>query len=265
MSASSSPTPLPGHAPAVVSPTRTALSPIDRLIVAFDVESPAEALAWGERLKGNLRWVKIGSKLFTAGGPALLAGLQAQGYSVFLDLKFHDIPEVVAGAVREAVRQQVSIITLHAAGGKRMMAAAVEAARSEALRLGTAPPLLLGVTVLTSLGSTDLEDLGWGTDPGVVVDRLARLAADSGMSGVVCSPLEIARVKAAHPSRVVLTPGVRPAGPEFSTRADDQVRVATPSEALRAGADYLVVGRPILQAPDPLRALLAVLKELSSC
>lgn len=233
--------------------------PTERLILALDLDDTTQALTWAQRLQGRLTWLKVGSKLFTAGGPPFIKALQDLGFRIFLDLKYHDIPEVVAGAVREATRLGVSMITLHASGSRTMLQQAARAGQELAESLGIPRPLLLGVTVLTSLGADELALLGLGHDAGPVVDRLAALAMDSGLDGIVCSPLEIGRVRARHPHAVILTPGIRPASAETppgqSLPADDQVRIATPAQAIQSGADYLVVGRPILKAPDPVSAL----------
>jgi len=238
--------------------------PTERLILALDLDDTTQALTWAQRLQGRLTWVKVGSKLFTAGGPPFIRALLDLGFRVFLDLKYHDIPDVVAGAVREATRLGVSMVTLHASGSRTMLEQAARAGQETAEALGTTRPLLLGVTVLTSLGSDELALLGLGSDAGLVVDRLATLAMNAGLDGIVCSPLEIERVRARHPQAVILTPGIRPAPTEAPSGqplpADDQVRVATPADALRRGADYLVVGRPILRAPDPLSALTRMLE-----
>jgi orotidine-5'-phosphate decarboxylase len=241
--------------------------PLDRLVFALDVDTAADALAWADRLHGALRWLKVGPKLFTGNGPQLIDALIDRGFRIFLDLKFHDIPEVVAGAVREATRRRVSMLTLHTTGGARMMQAAATAAREEGSRLGIDPLLLLGVTVLTSLGAADLAPLGFAEGPEALVPRLATLAVRSGLDGVVCSPREIGLVKAVEPGAAVLTPGIRPAtlsddGRPIDVPGDDQVRIATPAEAIRAGADFLVIGRPIRLAPDPLRAIERVLIEM---
>ncbi len=244
----------------------------DRLVLALDVDAPMEVETWLDRLQDSVRWLKIGPRLFTGSGPALIDALVARDFRVFLDLKFHDIPEVVAGAVREAVRRGVSMLTMHTSGGLRMMQAAVEAARDEASRRNTPPPILLGVTVLTSLTSEDLLELGFQHGAEESVDRLARLAHRAGLDGVVCSPLEVSRVKGLEGGAlVVLTPGIRPSASvafapgreEGSSHApDDQRRIATPAQAVRSGADFLVVGRPILRAADPEEAIAQVLREI---
>jgi orotidine-5'-phosphate decarboxylase len=194
--------------------------------------------------------VKVGKELFATGGPLLVTRLRAMGFDVFVDLKFHDIPNTVAAACRAAAADGAWMLDVHASGGRRMM----EAAR-EALEPFRQRPLLVAVTVLTSMEAADLAEVGVGDDPEAQVLRLARLARDSGMDGVVCSPRE-ARLLREHcgPGFVLVTPGVRPP----QTAADDQARIATPADAIAAGAHYLVVGRPITQAADPVAALAAI-------
>jgi orotidine-5'-phosphate decarboxylase len=244
--------------PEGAAPTTSAA---ERLIVALDVATADEAREAFAALRGTAGMFKIGSQLFTAEGPSLVRELRAAGARLFLDLKFHDIPNTVAAASREAVRLGASIFDLHAAGGSEMMRRAAEAANEEAARLGVEPPLLVGVTVLTSADRATLEETGIG-DVSIErqVARLARLAAESGLGGVVASPHEIGLVRAAagRTDFAVVTPGVRPA----SVSHDDQKRVMTPGEAVRAGADYIVVGRAILKAPDPTRAAREIVAEM---
>lgn len=198
--------------------------------------------------------LKVGKEMFTRYGPALVERLTAKGYHVFLDLKFHDIPQTVAAACAAAADLGVWMVNLHASGGRRMM----EAAR-ERLAGVMDPPLLIAVTLLTSLDASDLEAIGCPGEPHQRVLRLASLAHDAGLDGIVCSPQEAAPVRAALGAAFVLvTPGVRPAGAAL----DDQKRVLTPAEALAAGADYLVIGRPITAAPDPLVALARIEESL---
>jgi orotidine-5'-phosphate decarboxylase len=239
---------------------RPDLSPRDRLAVAIDVPGLDEAETLLARLHGIPGWVKIGLELFAASGPAAVAAAAKHG-RVFLDLKLHDIPNTVAGAVAAATRQDVGMLTLHASGGREMLRAARAAADDAAARRGGAPPLLLGVTVLTSLGAEDLAALGVGESVGDHVARLVDLAQGCGLDGIVASPREAAALRRrAGPELVIVTPGVRPAG----TSVDDQARVATPAEAIRAGADVLVIGRPILRAPDPAEAARAVVREIEA-
>jgi len=206
------------------------------------------------RLSGTVSWVKIGLEMFTARGPDCVREVAGLGFDVFLDLKLHDIPNTVAKAVESASRLPIRMLTLHASGGAEMMRRAAQAQRDHAPDL-----LLLGVTVLTSLGEAELGELGVAGTPGDQVVRLGRLAVAAGLRGLVCSPLEIAPLRAALPLEIKLvSPGIRPSG----AGRDDQARVMTPGEAARAGANFIVVGRPIFQAPDPAAAAEAILLEL---
>jgi orotidine-5'-phosphate decarboxylase len=230
------------------------LSQAPRIIVALDFPTQAQALALVDRLDPGRCALKVGKELFTRAGPALVEILIRRGYRVFLDLKFHDIPNTVAAACDAAADLGVWMVNLHASGGRRMM----EAAR-ERLAVHTAPPLLIAVTVLTSMDASDLAEIGCPDEPLDRVLRLARLTQAAGLSGIVCSPLEAARVRADLGAGFVLvTPGVRPA----SASVGDQRRVMTPRDALVAGADYLVIGRPITAAVDPLAALVAIEAEI---
>jgi orotidine-5'-phosphate decarboxylase len=216
----------------------------ERIIVALDTDSPVAALAAVSALAGEVGLFKVGMELFPRGGPELVERIRATGAEVFLDLKFHDIPNTVAGAVRSAVALGVKFATVHASGGKAMLAAAAAAAAGS----GTT---LLAVTVLTSLDDADLSSVGFALRAAEAVDRLAGLAVDAGIGGIVCSAREVAAVRARVGEKVVLvTPGVRL--PEDSV--GDQKRVVTPFEAVRAGADFIVVGRPITKASDPVAA-----------
>jgi orotidine-5'-phosphate decarboxylase len=230
-----------------------------RLIVALDVSSAAAASQLVKRLEGTCQWFKVGLELFTAAGPAVLEPLVARGHSVFLDLKFHDIPNTVAGAVRTAAAWGVRMMTVHAAGGPAMLAAACAALEGVAN-----PPQLLAVTVLTSIDATQLKAAGVERTPEEQVELLAGMALKAGIRGFVCSPQEVAALRAlTGPQGVLVVPGIRPAGGKAARRSDDQKRFATPAETLRAGASYLVVGRPITQAPDPAEAAEAVLAEMA--
>ena len=233
----------------------------NKLIIALDVDSVAEARALVSKLGEHAGMFKVGSQLFTAAGPQFVRELVAAGARVFLDLKFHDIPNTVAGACREAVRLGVALCNVHAAGGSEMLRRAADATAETAARESLPRPSLIAVTVLTSSDAATLQEIGVGYAPAAQVARLARLAADSGLNGVVASPHEIAVVRAAvtHPRFLIVTPGVRPQ----AIVADDQKRVMTPTEAVRAGADYLVVGRAILQAPDPARAAAEIGAEMT--
>jgi len=234
----------------------------DRLIVALDVESVADAERLVDRLQGLVTRFKIGSQLFTAAGPGAVEAIQKRGAEVFLDLKFHDIPNTVAGAAREATRMGVLMFNVHASGGRAMMTAAAEATAAAARELGRRRPIVLAVTVLTSLDRAAV-----GRELRVVdsveghVLHLASLAAAAGLDGCVASPQEIGGLRLSRgPDWVIVTPGVRPAGSALG----DQSRIATPASAIGAGAHYLVVGRPITAAPDPARAAEAVLREMGA-
>jgi orotidine-5'-phosphate decarboxylase len=232
----------------------------DRIIIALDVGTKREALALAGELN-DARVFKIGMELFTAAGPALLEEAAAMGKKLFLDLKYHDIPNTVGGAVRSAARHRIHMLTLHTSGGKEMMAAAVRAAHEESARAGTPKPILLGVTVLTSLKDDDLRQIGYAQSTTAQVVRLALLAKAAGLDGVVCSPHEIEVIKnECGRDFLVVTPGIRPAW----AAAQDQKRIMTPAEALRKGADYLVIGRPVTGAPSPHQAFLRVLSEIET-
>jgi len=267
----------------------------DKLIVALDLPSGNAATRMAERLKGHAGMFKVGSELFTAEGPVPVRYLVTTGHRVFLDLKFHDIPNTVRAAAREAAELGVSMVNVHASGGRKMMEAALEGARSapyqpvqgsalqpacrgvqgSALQpvsrgvQGSAGivvgnevrPKVLAVTILTSLASLDLEELGISGTPVEAVLRLARLAQSAGLDGVVASPREISAIRqACGPGFLIVTPGIRPA----SAATDDQARIATPGSAIAAGADYLVVGRPITGAPDPVAAADAIVAEMET-
>jgi orotidine-5'-phosphate decarboxylase len=221
-----------------------------RIIVALDYADAASALALVERLDPALCRLKVGKELFTSAGPELVRTLVARGFEVFLDLKFHDIPNTVAAACRAAAGLGVWMLNVHAAGGRRMMTAA-----QEALADLPKPPLLIAVTVLTSMSAEDLGEVGVAGTPADQVLRLARLTQACKLDGVVCSAQEAAMLRADLGADFrLVTPGIRPAGAE----AGDQRRVMTPAEALRAGATDLVIGRPITAAADPLAALKAI-------
>lgn len=221
------------------------------MIFALDVGAGglAEALAWVDRLKGCVGLFKVGKEAFTIHGPDLVARIRERGARVFLDLKYHDIPNTVARAAAGAVGLGVAMFNVHAAGGRRMMAAAAQAAREEAARLNKPLPLLIAVTVLTSLDNDDLWELGFRRGALEAARNFASLAREAGLAGVVASPREIGAIRSAcGEDFVIVTPGIRDAGP---VATDDQKRTLTPEGAIAAGADYLVVGRPIRMAPDP--------------
>jgi len=226
-----------------------------RLIVALDVPTAEAAEDLVMRLDGACQWFKVGLELFTAAGPVVVNTLASRGYSVFLDLKFHDIPNTVAGAVRSAARMGVSMMTLHAAGGPAMLAAARAAVDDL-----QDPPELLAVTVLTSMDGAQLQSAGVERSPAAQVELLGKMGLQSGIRGFVCSPAEVAALRAlTGPAGVLVVPGIRPAGAD----AGDQKRLSTPAAALYAGASFLVVGRPITQAPDPAQAAEAILNEMA--
>jgi orotidine-5'-phosphate decarboxylase len=233
----------------------------DRLFVALDVESLEDAARLLDRLDDTVAGVKIGTQLFTSAGPAAVELAHKRGHRVFLDLKFHDIPNTVAGAVRSAARLGVFMLNVHASGGVEMMRAAAQSANQAAREFGVTRPICLGVTVLTSLDRRALErEVGVTASVDAHVLRLAETARDAGLDGCVASPQEIRRLRIAlGPRFVIVTPGIRPAHAE-----DDQKRVATPRAAMEAGADYLVVGRPITAAPDPKAAAAAIIAGLQS-
>ncbi len=250
-------------------PAQTSLPAKERLIVALDFPTAEAAARTADRLHGRVGMFKVGSELFTAEGPVLARYLLARGERVFLDLKFHDIPNTVRAAAREAAQLGVSMFNVHALGGRKMMEAALEGVRSAGRRRpGAPPPLVLAVTVLTSLDARDLSELGLADDTlEDVVVRLAHLAQKAGLDGVVASPREVAALRrACGPRFAIITPGIRPAasgaGGAGSVSSDDQTRFTTPECAIQAGADYLVVGRPITEAPDPVEAAEAIVKEM---
>ena len=227
-----------------------------RVVVALDFAQSGPALALGARLDPRRCRLKVGKQLFTSAGPDIVARLRDLGFEIFLDLKFHDIPKTVAGACRAGADLGVWMIDVHACGGRRMLEAAREAVDAVAK-----PPLLVGVTVLTSLDADDLEEIGVRASTDEQVVRLATLGRACGLDGVVCSPNELGLLSGALPAEFLrVTPGVRPAGGE----ANDQKRVATPGRAIAGGAHYLVVGRPITEAADPSAALEAIACEIDA-
>ena len=225
------------------------------LILVLDAQSPREVIPSLRQLQGTVRWVKIGLEMYTACGPDAVREIADLGFNVFLDLKLHDIPNTVAKAVESAAKLPIRMLTLHTCGGREMMQWAVKAQQQHKPEL-----LLLGVTVLTSMSATALAETGVDAPEQQVV-RLGKLAADSGLRGLVCSPLEIMPLRRTLPAEIALvTPGIRPR----DAKADDQTRVMTPGDAARAGANYLVVGRPIFKAPDPVAAAKAILAEVGA-
>jgi orotidine-5'-phosphate decarboxylase len=230
------------------------------IIAALDVEKRIDAISLVADLRGKVNHFKVGSRLFTAEGPGMISEIDDAGGSVFLDLKFHDIPATVAGAVRAACSLHVFMMTIHTAGGYDMMKGAADEVAAFADRTGLPRPRLVGVTVLTSMSSEDLaEASGYGGSVEDLVLRRAELAKRSGLDGIVASVKEAGRIREALGSSfIIVTPGIRPAG----TAAGDQKRVATPRDAIEAGSDYLVIGRPIYQADSPKAAADAILAEL---
>ncbi len=235
-------------------PSELNVSTDSPLIIALDHPSLDAALCLADRLDPSRCRVKVGKELFTRSGPDVIEALHGRGFEIFLDLKFHDIPNTVAGAVQAAAEQGVWMVNVHAGGGRRMM----EAARERLERHGLATQLI-AVTVLTSMEAEDLAEVGIAASPASHVERLALLARDSGMHGVVCSAQEAARLaELCGESFLKVTPGIRPRDAEQS----DQRRVMTPSAAMAAGSTHLVVGRPVTQAQDPMAALTAIEQEL---
>jgi len=227
------------------------------IIVALDYAEPSQAMAMVEQLDPGRCRLKIGKELFTRGGPQLVEKVVAKGYDVFLDLKYHDIPNTVAGACAAAASLGVWMVNVHALGGRRMM----EAAR-EAIEKASHKPMLIAVTILTSMGEEDLREIGLAGTPVDNVARLAKLSHASGMDGVVCSPQEVSMLRKELPqSFSLVTPGIRPA---WSVKGD-QTRITTPADAIRNGSSFLVIGRPITADPQPLEALKRIESELAIC
>ena len=226
-----------------------------KLIVALDVPDAKSAMRLVAELEGTCSWFKVGLELFVACGPAVLEPIVSRGFNVFLDLKLHDIPNTVAGAVKSAAALGARMLTLHAGGGPAMLAAAKNALAGMA-----SPPELLAVTVLTSMDAGQLQSVGVDRAPAGQVELLAKMGMEAGIRGFVCSPQEVAALRTlAGPEGVLVIPGIRPAGAAIG----DQKRVAGPAEALRLGASYLVVGRPITQAVNPAEAARAILEEMA--
>ena len=240
------------------------LMPNVSLYCALDARERSTVERLARLLAPAVGGLKLGLEYFCAHGPEGVSVVRAAGRPLFLDLKLHDIPNTVAGAVRSVVTLEPHYLTIHAAGGVAMMRAAREAAAEEAARRGVAPPNLLGVTVLTSLDAEVLARQGIAGSAHDQVLRLAALAHEAGLAGVIASPHEVATLRAAHgPDFHIVVPGIRPASGDGSGKGD-QARVATPADAARAGATALVVGRPITQAPDPLAAARAVAEEIAA-
>ena len=230
------------------------LDPKDRLAVALDHPDAYQAMKLVDSLGQTCQWFKVGMELYYAAGNDIIRQLRDRGFDVFLDLKLHDIPNTVAGAVRSATKAGASLLTIHASGGPAMMTAAAEAAKAPG------SPRLLAVTVLTSMDDAQLAATGITASPAEQVLKLAKLARQSGIDGFVCSAEEVAAVRAATgPQTLLVIPGIRPAGAAI----DDQKRIATPSQAIAQGASMLVVGRPITQAKDPAAAAEDILNEIA--
>jgi orotidine-5'-phosphate decarboxylase len=226
-----------------------------RIIIALDYPDAKGALGLASRLDPGLCRLKVGKELFTVAGPGLVEQLQKPGFDVFLDLKYHDIPNTVASACAAAAGLGVWMVNVHALGGRAMMAAAREAVAKAAK-----PPRLIAVTLLTSMGADDMAEVGLGGTPRETVVRLAQLAQACGLDGVVCSPQEAAVLrKQCGKGFLLVTPGIRP----LDAAQDDQQRIATPRQAIAEGSDYLVIGRPITRAPDPLEALRRISGEIA--
>jgi len=232
----------------------------DRIIFALDVGDKTSALKWIEQLSGRVGYFKVGLELYTALGPQIVHEIKHGGLRCFLDLKFHDIPNTVAGAVRSATRLGVDMMTVHISGGTAMLKAAMDAVGSEAQLLGIARPKIIGVSVLTSLDERALNQIGIMNTPAQQVEHLVSLATQCGIDGLVCSAADLGTIRDNIPDDVtVITPGIRP---KWSTK-DDQARITTPSMAVSSGADLLVIGRPISQADDPVEAVNKITAEIA--
>jgi orotidine-5'-phosphate decarboxylase len=233
----------------------------DKLIFALDTNNYEEALSWVELLSGHVGMFKVGKELFTAVGPKIIESIKKRGQKVFLDLKYHDIPNTVARAAEASVRLNVDMFNVHASGGSQMIKETVSAARACADKLGTARPILLAVTVLTSLNNSDLTEIGFQKNTKELVLQLAKLAHTAGASGVVASAQDIALLRENFGDKfVIVTPGIRSAR---ATTKDDQKRTLSAYEAMKAGADYLVVGRPIRMAQEPLESCRQIVQEIA--
>ncbi len=236
------------------------MTPKTQLIVALDVDTKEKALSLVEKLKAEVEIFKIGSELFTSCGPDIVTAVKENGCGIFLDLKFHDIPNTVAKAAARAVRLGVSILNVHALGGYDMMSKCAQAVATEAKALKIAKPKLIAVTVLTSMDENSLKKIGINDTMEKQVLKLAKLAQDASLDGVVASPSEVKLIRTEMAEEfIIVTPGVRP---EWAV-ANDQKRIATPKEAVLDGATYIVVGRPIVEAPDPLAAAKRILEEMN--
>jgi orotidine-5'-phosphate decarboxylase len=235
---------------------------INKLIFALDTDSYKEALSWIELLSGHVGMFKVGKELFTSVGPKIIESIKQKGQKVFLDLKFHDIPNTVARAAEAAVRMDVDMFNVHAVGGSRMIKETVSAARGCADKLGKAKPIILAVTVLTSLDNAALAEVGYEKSANELVLLLAKVAHAAGASGVVASAQDIAALRADFGDKfIIVAPGIRSAD---ETAKDDQKRTMSAFEALKTGADYIVVGRPIRKAKDPLETCRQIVCEIAA-
>jgi orotidine-5'-phosphate decarboxylase len=241
-------------------PPLTIKDPKERIIFALDVDHFSEAQQWVNLLKGRVGMFKVGKQLFTHAGPKVVDMIRQKGQKVFLDLKFHDIPNTVAKAGEEATKLNVSVFDLHALGGFEMMKRAAEASRSAAKGLGIPKPLILAVTILTSMSEETLKEVGIQGPVADEVARLASLSMKAGIDGVVASPQEIGIIrKTCGKDFLIVTPGIR----SPSSKKDDQMRTLSPKEAILAGADLMVIGRPIREAKDPVEAVQKIIEDIS--
>ena len=233
----------------------------NRIIFALDVGNMDLALQWVRTLKGHVGWFKVGLELFTAVGPDVVTLVKDNDIKCFLDLKLHDIPNTVAGAVKSAVRTGADMMTIHLSGGRAMINAALKAAQEESQVLGIDRPRIVGVSVLTSLSAEDLKEIGIDKTPSEHVAHLAQFAASCGADGLVCSAEDLVQIRSkVSKTLILITPGIRPSW----SQKGDQKRIATPQAAMHAGANLLVIGRPISDAPDPVQAVRKIAQEMES-
>ena len=231
-----------------------------RIFVALDTPDPGRAAELAAELAQHVGGFKVGLELFAAAGPSIVETIRDRGADLFVDLKLHDIPNTVAGAAASVARLGARFLTLHAIGGASMLRRGVDAAREAATAAGFGEPTVLAVTVLTSMDDAALRSIGIEDDCPTTVSRLAKLAQDAGVGGLVCSPLEVPTLRRAHPESTLMVPGIRPAS--GNVRGDDQSRTAAPARTVQSGADYLVIGRPITAADDPRAAADAIADEI---